>query len=119
MNSMAYLSALIQNYGDELAVIFFHHRDTEDTEKLFLIAHRETAMGNKTSTFGETINAYWNLDYLYAPASMLFVCQRPVPQHCGTAGKRKKYSSQCSLCLCGKIQLPLKLQQIIRYRIYD
>jgi hypothetical protein len=25
-----------------LAVIFFHHRDTEDTEKLFLFAHRET-----------------------------------------------------------------------------
>jgi hypothetical protein len=33
-------------------------------------------MGKKTSTFGETINAYWNLDYLYAPASMLFVCRR-------------------------------------------
>jgi len=30
-------------------------------------------MGKKTSTFGETITAYWNLDYLYAQASMLFV----------------------------------------------
>jgi hypothetical protein len=33
-------------------------------------------MGKKTSTFGETTNAYWNFDYLYAPASMLFVCRR-------------------------------------------
>ena len=53
-----YLSALIHNYGDVSAVIFFHHGDTEDTEVLFLFAHRllarslqlgeETAMGKRT-----------------------------------------------------------------------
>ena len=36
-----FLSALIRNYGDVLTVIFFHHRDTEDTETRFLFAHRE------------------------------------------------------------------------------
>ena len=56
-------------------MIFFHHGDTEDTEVLFLFAHRETAMGKKTWTFGETTTAHWNLDFLYAPASMLFVCR--------------------------------------------
>jgi len=30
------------------ALIFFYHRDMEDTETLFLFAHRETAMGKKT-----------------------------------------------------------------------
>jgi hypothetical protein len=34
-------------YGDVLAVIFFYHRDTVDTETRFLFAHRETAMGKK------------------------------------------------------------------------
>jgi len=38
------LSALIQTYGGVLSVIFFHHRDTENTETPFLFAHRETAM---------------------------------------------------------------------------
>jgi len=36
----------------------------------------QVAMGKKNSTFGATINAYWNLDYIYAPASMLSVCRR-------------------------------------------
>jgi len=97
-------------------VIFFHHRDTEDTEKLFLFAHRETrpprlsasdggqaAMGEKTSTFAETITAYWNLDYIYAPASMLSVCRR-LP-----ANEKNTYLSVLC-CLCGEIQLPLGLQ---------
>jgi len=57
--------------------------------RLRRIAHRETrpprlsesdggqaAMGKNTATFGETITAYWHLDYLYAPASMLCVCRR-------------------------------------------
>ena len=35
---MARLSAPIRNYGDVLTVIF-HHRDTEDTETLFLFTH--------------------------------------------------------------------------------
>ena len=75
-------SALIHNYGDVLAVIFFHHRDTEDTERLFLFAHRQAAMGKKTATFAETITAYWHLDYIYAPASMLSVCRR-LPRQAG------------------------------------
>ena len=41
------LSALIPNYGHVLAVMFYYHRDTEDTEDIFLFAHRETAMGKK------------------------------------------------------------------------
>jgi hypothetical protein len=69
------LSALIHNYGDVLAVIFFHHGDTEDTETLFLlpIGRRQWA---KNLNLGEIITAYWNLDFLYAPASMIFVCRR-------------------------------------------
>jgi len=65
-------------------------------------------MGKKPSTFGETIIAYWHLDYLYVPASMLSVWRR-FPRKGGmtdrfynwlsASGKRKKYSSQCSLCL--------------------
>jgi hypothetical protein len=51
------LSALIHNSGDVSAEKFFHLRDTvfdpeaqtrrEDTETLFLFAHRETTMGKK------------------------------------------------------------------------
>jgi len=96
--------------------------------RLRRIAHRETrpprlsesdggqvAMGKKPSAFGETITAYWHLDYFYAPASMLFVGRR-LPRKGGmtdrfynglsASGKRKKYPSPYSLCLCGEIQLP-------------
>jgi hypothetical protein len=41
------LVLLIHNYGDLLAVIFYYHRGTENTETLSLFAHRETAMGKK------------------------------------------------------------------------
>ena len=40
--------ALIRNFGDILAVIFSHHRDTEDTETLLLFAHREMTMGKNS-----------------------------------------------------------------------
>jgi hypothetical protein len=52
-----YLSALIRNYGHVLAVIFFYHRDTEDTEDIIPFAHRKTAMNKKTCAFGNTITA--------------------------------------------------------------
>ena len=31
-----------------IAVIFFHHRDTEDTEDIFLFTDRETTMSKKS-----------------------------------------------------------------------
>jgi hypothetical protein len=45
------LSIPIRNYGDVLTVIF-HHRDTEDTETLFLFANRETTIGKKRLSIG-------------------------------------------------------------------
>ena len=67
------LSALIYNYGDVLAVIFFHHRDKEDTETRFLFAHRETAMDKKPET---SVKPSLLIEtYIYAPASILFVCR--------------------------------------------
>jgi hypothetical protein len=48
------LSAHIRNYDDVFAAIFFHHRDTEGTEDIFLFAPQETAMGKKVCAFGDT-----------------------------------------------------------------
>ena len=47
------LSTLFRNYCDVFSEILFHHRVTENTETLFLFAHRETAMGKKICTFGD------------------------------------------------------------------
>jgi len=44
------LSALIRKYCHVFSEILFHHRVTENTENLFLFAHRETAMGKKICT---------------------------------------------------------------------
>ena len=44
--------------NDFLHITDFFTTDTEDTEDIFLFAHRETAMGKKTCAFGNTITAY-------------------------------------------------------------
>jgi hypothetical protein len=68
-------------------VIFFHHGDTEDSETIILFAHRKTrslrlsesdggqaAMGKKPEPSVKPSSFNGTLNFLYAPASMLFVC---------------------------------------------
>jgi hypothetical protein len=54
-----FLSGSIRNYGDVLAMIFFHHRDTGDTEDIFHFAPPAFRRhdGQKNGTFGDISTA--------------------------------------------------------------
>ena len=88
------LSAPIRNYDYVSTVIFFHHRDTEDTEGIFVLPIGRRRWAKKSIRWMKMPNLR-KVARPFADKTNAF-CLPPSP------GKQKKFTSQCSLRLCGE-----------------